>query len=265
MLLGMVGCTDPDEGAGDSVEAAITVEPTTITTTLEGEVKELTVTSNAAWVVSCDQEDVTIEPKTGNSNGVVTVTIPAVTAARNFSIQFKASKPAMMQGIPYTSEAEAAVAVYQNAGGDTSIATNVAEVRALLKALEVTETKTDITDELKAMTLTGIVVAEPNGNMSNDYTINVQDDSTEANSGLTVYSVENAKQLKKGDVVKAVVVRTAFSIRRDDGTYIRFDENAAVIIKEDKNPRGTRIFGPVARELRDKDFTKILSLAPEVL
>ena len=71
--------------------------------------------------------------------------------------------------------------------------------------------------------------------------------------------------VKKGDVVKAVVVRTAFSIRRDDGTYIRFDENAAVIIKEDKNPRGTRSFGPVARELREKDFTKILSLAPEVL
>ncbi len=71
--------------------------------------------------------------------------------------------------------------------------------------------------------------------------------------------------VKKGDVVKAVVVRTAFSIRRDDGTYIRFDENAAVIIKEDKNPRGTRIFGPVARELREKDYLKILSLAPEVL
>ncbi len=70
---------------------------------------------------------------------------------------------------------------------------------------------------------------------------------------------------KKGGVVKAVVVRTAFSIRRDDGTYIRFDENAAVIIKDDKNPRGTRIFGPVARELREKDFLKILSLAPEVL
>ncbi|MBQ3604213.1 MAG: 50S ribosomal protein L14 [Clostridia bacterium] len=71
--------------------------------------------------------------------------------------------------------------------------------------------------------------------------------------------------VKKGDVVKAVVVRTAFSIRRDDGTYIRFDENAAVIIKDDKNPRGTRIFGPVARELREKDYLKILSLAPEVL
>ena len=71
--------------------------------------------------------------------------------------------------------------------------------------------------------------------------------------------------VKKGDVVKAVVVRTAFSIRRDDGTYIRFDENAAVIIKEDKNPKGTRIFGPVARELREKDYMKILSLAPEVL
>ena len=71
--------------------------------------------------------------------------------------------------------------------------------------------------------------------------------------------------VKKGDVVKCVVVRSAKGLRREDGTYIRFDENAAVIIKEDKNPKGTRIFGPVARELRDKDFTKILSLAPEVL
>ena len=70
---------------------------------------------------------------------------------------------------------------------------------------------------------------------------------------------------KKGDVVKAVIVRSATGLRRDDGTYIRFDENAAVIIKEDKNPRGTRIFGPVARELREKDYLKILSLAPEVL
>lgn len=71
--------------------------------------------------------------------------------------------------------------------------------------------------------------------------------------------------VKKGDVIKAVIVRTVKGVRRTDGTYIRFDENAAVIIKDDKNPRGTRIFGPVARELRDKDFQKILSLAPEVL
>ena len=71
--------------------------------------------------------------------------------------------------------------------------------------------------------------------------------------------------VKKGDVVKAVIVRSAKGVRRDDGTYIRFDENAAVIIKEDKNPKGTRIFGPVARELRDHDYMKILSLAPEVL
>ncbi len=71
--------------------------------------------------------------------------------------------------------------------------------------------------------------------------------------------------VKKGDVVKAVVVRSVRESRRADGSYIKFDENAAVIIKEDKTPRGTRIFGPVARELRDKDFTKILSLAPEVL
>ena len=71
--------------------------------------------------------------------------------------------------------------------------------------------------------------------------------------------------VKKGEVVKAVIVRSKRGVRREDGTYVRFDENAAVIIKEDKNPRGTRIFGPVARELREKDFMKILSLAPEVI
>jgi len=71
--------------------------------------------------------------------------------------------------------------------------------------------------------------------------------------------------VKKGEVVRAVIVRTAHGVRRADGTRVRFDDNAAVIIKEDKNPRGTRIFGPVARELRDKDYMKILSLAPEVL
>ena len=71
--------------------------------------------------------------------------------------------------------------------------------------------------------------------------------------------------VKKGDVVKAVVVRTKESVRRPDGSYIHFSENAAVIIKDDKSPRGTRIFGPVARELRDKDYMKIVSLAPEVL
>ena len=90
-----------------------------------------------------------------------------------------------------------------------------------------------------------------------------------ANIGdVIVASVKKAAPggvVKKGDVVKAVVVRTASGVRREDGTYIRFDENAAAIIKEDKNPKGTRIFGPVARELRDKDYMKILSLAPEVL
>ena len=90
-----------------------------------------------------------------------------------------------------------------------------------------------------------------------------------ANIGdVVVASVKKAAPggtVKKGEVVKAVIVRTASGVRRNDGTYIRFDENAAVIIKEDKNPRGTRIFGPVARELRDKDYLKILSLAPEVL
>ena len=71
--------------------------------------------------------------------------------------------------------------------------------------------------------------------------------------------------VKEGEVVKAVIVRTKRGVRREDGTYVRFDENAAVIIKEDKNPRGTRIFGPVARELRERDYMKILSLAPEVI
>ena len=71
--------------------------------------------------------------------------------------------------------------------------------------------------------------------------------------------------VKKGEVVKAVIVRTKRGVRREDGSYVRFDENAAVIIKEDKNPKGTRIFGPVARELRERDFMKILSLAPEVI
>ncbi len=71
--------------------------------------------------------------------------------------------------------------------------------------------------------------------------------------------------VKKGEVVRAVIVRTVKGVRRADGTYVRFDENAAVLIREDKNPRGTRIFGPVARELRDKDYMKILSLAPEVI
>ena len=71
--------------------------------------------------------------------------------------------------------------------------------------------------------------------------------------------------VKKGEVVKAVIVRSSKGVRRADGSYVRFDDNAAVIIRDDKNPRGTRIFGPVARELRDKDYMKILSLAPEVL
>ena len=81
----------------------------------------------------------------------------------------------------------------------------------------------------------------------------------------TVKSATPGGVVKKGDVVKAVVVRTKSGLRRNDGSYIKFDDNAAVIIREDKTPRGTRIFGPVARELREKDFMKIVSLAPEVL
>ena len=85
---------------------------------------------------------------------------------------------------------------------------------------------------------------------------------------VVVASVRKAQPggtVKKGEVVRAVIVRSAKGVRRPDGSYVRFDDNAAVLIREDKNPRGTRIFGPVARELRDKDYMKILSLAPEVL
>ncbi len=81
----------------------------------------------------------------------------------------------------------------------------------------------------------------------------------------SVKKITPGGSVKKGEVVRAVVVRTAKGVRRADGTYIRFDDNAAVLIREDKNPRGTRIFGPVARELREKEYMKILSLAPEVL
>ncbi len=81
----------------------------------------------------------------------------------------------------------------------------------------------------------------------------------------TVKKAAPGGTVKKGEVVKAVVVRTVKGVRRADGSTVKFDDNAAVIIKEDKNPRGTRIFGPVARELREKEYTKILSLAPEVL
>ena len=90
-----------------------------------------------------------------------------------------------------------------------------------------------------------------------------------ANIGdIVVCAVKKASPggvVKKGDVVKAVIVRSRKGLRRNDGSYIKFDENAAVIVAEDKNPKGTRIFGPVARELREHEFTKILSLAPEVL
>ena len=83
--------------------------------------------------------------------------------------------------------------------------------------------------------------------------------------GASVRKAAPGGQVKKGDVVKAVVVRTSKAVRRADGTYVRFDDNAAVLIKDDRNPTGTRIFGPVARELRDRDYMKILSLAPEVI
>ena len=99
-------------------------------------------------------------------------------------------------------------------------------------------------------------------------TIRVLGGSSRKFGNVVVASVRKAQPggtVKKGEVVKAVIVRSVKGVRRSDGSYVRFDENAAVLIKDDKNPRGTRIFGPVARELRDKDYMKILSLAPEVI
>ena len=105
--------------------------------------------------------------------------------------------------------------------------------------------------------------------MKRTYKLKAHDENNECGIGdVIVASVRKAAPggtVKKGEVVKAVIVRTKRGVRREDGSYVRFDENAAVIIKEDKNPKGTRIFGPVARELRERDYMKILSLAPEVI
>ena len=120
--------------------------------------------------------------------------------------------------------------------------------------------------EIKRATLT---ITSSKYNLSKTYTISYDTISKDnlkysnTNENNERYYVNAEK--KKGEVVKAVIVRSVKGVRRSDGSYVRFDENAAVLIKDDKNPRGTRIFGPVARELRDKDYMKILSLAPEVL
>ena len=212
----LTGCYAEDVPVGpgipeDTAEAEIYVEPETITTTFEGGEYKISILSNASWVISCDQQDVYFDTISGAGNAVVTAIIPEVNAARNFSIKFEASKMAMVDGNTYTSTAEAAVAVYQNEGGDTSVATNVKEVRALLKEIA-TSTTTAIPAEMESMTLTGIVVAEPNGNMSNNYIINVQDDSNVANSGLTVYNVNNAADLAKGDLVQIPLAGTSVQL-----------------------------------------------------
>jgi len=212
----LTGCYAEEEPVGpglpeDTAEAEIYVEPETITTTFEGGEYQISILSNASWVISCDQRDVYFDTISGAGNAVVTAIIPKVNAARNFSIKFEASKMAMVDGTAYTSTAEAAIAVYQNESGDTSIATNVKEMRALLKEVA-TSTTTAIPAEMESMTLTGIVVAEPNGNMSNNYIINVQDDSNVANSGLTVYNVNNAADLAKGDLVQIPLAGTSVQL-----------------------------------------------------
>ena len=205
LSISFTGCVDEPLGPDEPVNsdpAEITVSPTEITTTLDGGEFQLTVISNASWAIACDQRDIYFSPAVGSGSDVVTVTIPETTTARNFSINFDASKEAVMQGIPYVSKANASVAVYQNANGDTSIATNVAEVRKLLLAMNPTSTAMEVTEQIAAMTLTGVVVGEPNGNMGNNRSIAIQDNSNVAGSGLTIYCTSSvSKDLAIGDIV----------------------------------------------------------------
>ena len=200
MLFG-VGCTK-DADTNDSAAATISVSPDKIMAKLEGGEYLLTVTSNAAWAVVCDQEDVTIEPKTGANNGTVKVTLPKVDAARNFSITFEASKTAMMSGMPYQSTADAAVAVYQNEGGTDKVTTNVAEIRAALKALNPTETATAVSEEVASMKLVGVVAGSGSfGNMSSNKQISIQDDNANPHSGLTV-RWDSTVELEHGSIIE---------------------------------------------------------------
>ena len=206
MLFGGVACT-PDQGGdltGDMSEATLAVTPEVCATTLDGDTFTLTVTSNAAWTVSCDQDDVQITPMLGTKDGVVTVVVPAATE-RVFEIKFVASKMAALEGyeeFPFLSTAEATVAVYQNATGEDKVQTNVKEIRDLVVAANPGTDKTDLPDEVRNLTLTGIVVGTPNGNMGNDYLLAIQDDTTEPGHGLTISCSGSATNIAKGQVVK---------------------------------------------------------------
>ena len=206
MLLGGVACT-PDQGedlTGDMSEATLAVTPEVCATTLDGDTFTLTVTSNAAWTASCDQDDVQITPMLGTKDGVVTVVVPAATE-RVFELKFVASKMAALEGyeeFPFLSTAEATVTVYQNATGEDKVQTNVKEIRDLVAAANPGTDKTDLPDEVRNLTLTGIVVGTPNGNMGNDYLLAIQDDTTEPGHGLTISCSGSATNIAKGQVVK---------------------------------------------------------------
>ena len=200
MLFGAVGCAKDD--AGDSESAVITVTPDSVATTLEGGDCPVSIVTNGTWSATCATEGITITPAQGSGNAEVVITIPATNAARNFTVEFKAVKTMVVEGASIPTSANASVMVYQNPNGDTSIATNVGAIRALLKAMNPTSTATAVTEEIAAMTLTGILVAEPDGNLSNNKMIVVQDDNDQPGSGLTIYCNDNVNDDHAiGDIV----------------------------------------------------------------
>ena len=201
MLFG-VGCTpDGNDSQADSEEAVITVTPETIASTLEGGEHELTVTSNAAWTVLCEQDGVEIEPLSGNGDGKVTVTILAAEADRNFTINFKAQKQTALEGIEFTSYAEASVTVHQNAAGSDKIQTNVKTIRNLIKD-SASSTKAAVPAEVAAMDLIGVIAGSgKHGNMGSNKAVAIQDDTTEPGSGLTLFFSSNV-DIAHGSIVK---------------------------------------------------------------
>ncbi|MBR2352848.1 MAG: hypothetical protein IKA70_07955 [Alistipes sp.] len=203
MLFGAVGCTTDDaEKANDTEKCVITVAPESVATTLEGGDCAVTVTTNGSWTASCDVEGVAVTPAEGTGNAEVVITVPETDKARNFSVVFNAEKMVTVEGYSSLSHDDATVTVYQNASGDDSVETNVAEVRALLEALNPTKNGVEVTAEIAAMTLTGVVIAEPDSNMGNNKTIAIQDDDNAANGGLTIYCTDNVSDdLEIGNIV----------------------------------------------------------------
>jgi len=203
MLFAGGGCT-PDEPIDDLEKATISVSPTEHAFTLAGGEVTFEVTSNSAWEVEADAE-ITIAPTSGNGNGSVTITVPEATAARNIFVTITASRTGSIGGVPYPTTDKVDVVLFQNENGEAKFVTNVKAVRAALKEGSIpSASKADdaaaVSAEVAAMTLTAVVVGEPNGNLSSNSLLAVQDNDTEPDSGLTLFC-DNAKGLVKGQVV----------------------------------------------------------------